>query len=364
MDAIRFPNMGFEIFCPKEIFIGNFSIALYGITMALSMICGALIAYYEAKRTGQKVDDYVDYTLFGILGGVVGARIYYVAFEWDQYKNNLLDIFNLREGGIAIYGGVIGAVTVAIIFCKLKKMKFWKFADTAVLGLLLGQIIGRWGNFFNREAYGCFTYSFLGFEKNVSDIGVFKLLTMQVPSKYAVGDGLTTSIVNGQYQYVNVVPTFFLESILNLTLLILLIVFRDKKKFYGETFCRYIMGYGVIRFFIEGFRTDQLRIGDVAVSQVLSIVLFVAALAFVIVKRIKLKGKESQLDPIPAKKKKDDKEELEEEIEEEIEEYEEEEASIPENLEPEDNTSISDVSVTEEEAEAFDKEAETVEDTM
>ena len=154
MESIRFPHLGFEVFVNKSFNIFGLEIAFYGITMALGMICGALVAYHEAKRTGQSVDDYIDYTIFGIIFGIIGARLYYVAFEWDQYKNDLIQILNLRGGGLAIYGAVIGAVICAVVFCRIKKMSFWKFADTAVFGLITGQIIGRWGNFFNREEIG------------------------------------------------------------------------------------------------------------------------------------------------------------------------------------------------------------------
>ncbi len=308
---IRFPHLGFEVLVNKSFTVFGFEIAYYGVIMALSMVCGALMAYHEAKRTGQKVDDYIDYTLFGIVGGIICARIYYVVFEWDYYSKNLTQIFNLRGGGLAIYGGIIGAVIAAVIFCKVKKMKFFKFVDTAVLGLITGQIIGRWGNFFNREAFGSYTDSLFAMQIPIADIG----------TNVDVTDAMKV-MVDG-VQYVQVQPTFLYESVLNLVLLILLLIFRDKKKFYGETFCRYLMGYGVIRFIIEGFRTDQLKIGSVAVSQILSAVLFVAALAIVIVMRIRLKGKPSQLDPIPVKKSKksavdlDDEAEKEEQAEEE-----------------------------------------------
>lgn len=295
MGPIQFPNLGFEIEVGKSFMLfGKFEIAYYGITMALAMICGAVVAYSEAKRTGQKVDDYVDYTIFGILGGIVGARLYYVAFKWDTYKDNLLQIFNLRGGGIAIYGAVIGATLAAIIFCRVKKMNFWKFADTAVLGLLTGQIIGRWGNFFNREAFGSYTDGLFAMRIPLADASTGVLNPNALEAIKVT--------VNGA-EYVQVQPTFLYESALNLLLIILLIVFRDKKKFYGETFCRYLMGYGIIRFILEGFRTDQLRIGTVAVSQILSAVLFVAVLAFSIVMYVRLKGKPSQIDPIPVKVK-------------------------------------------------------------
>lgn len=324
---IRFPHLGFEVLVNKSFTVFGFEIAYYGVIMALSMVCGALMAYHEAKRTGQKVDDYIDYTLFGIVGGIICARLYYVIFEWDYYSKNLTQIFNLRGGGLAIYGGIIGAVIAAIIFCKVKKMKFFKFVDTAVLGLITGQIIGRWGNFFNREAFGSYTDGLFAMQIPMTDIG----------TNVDVTDAMKV-MIDG-VQYVQVQPTFLYESVLNLILLILLLIFRDKKKFYGETFCRYLMGYGVIRFIIEGFRTDQLKIGNVAVSQILSAVLFVVALVVVIVMRVRLKGKPSQLDPIPVKKSKKSAVDLDDEAEEEEEAMEEVSSDIEDDadgIEPSD----------------------------
>lgn len=164
-------------------------------------------------------------------------------------------------------------------------------ADTIIPGLLIGQIIGRWGNFFNREAFGGFTDN---------------LLAMQLPLKDVAADTVNSSMmvmVDG-VQYVQVHPTFLYESVLNLIVLALILVFRDKKKFYGETLCRYFIGYGIVRFFVEGLRTDQLQFGNgLAVSQILSIVLVVIGLGVTIFMHVKLRGKESILEPIPVKGK-------------------------------------------------------------
>lgn len=314
---IRFPNLGFEITVGKEFSIFGFRIAYYGVTMAIAMVCGALIAYHEAKRTGQKVDDYIDYTIFGILGGIVCARIYYVIFQWDQYKDDLLQIFNLRAGGIAIYGGIIGALIAAVIVCRVKKMKLTQFLDTAVLGLILGQIIGRWGNFFNREAFGTYTNNLFAMQIPVDEVSAANEIT----------DAMLVT-VNGA-TFVQVHPTFLYESVGNLLILILLLIFRDKKKFYGETFCRYLIGYGFLRFWVEGLRTDQLQFGNgIAVSRLLSAVLCMGTLIFVIIMRIRLHGKPSLVAPIPARasKTKVSEETIKEQIE-ETEEFMDEEES-------------------------------------
>ncbi len=281
MGVIRFPNLGFEVNVGNGISIFGFEIAYYGMIIATGMICGALIAYYEAKRTGQNVDNYIDYTLIGIISAILGARIYYVIFQWSYYSENLDQIINLRGGGLAIYGGVIAAIFALYIFTKIKKLNFLKLTDTMIFGLILGQIIGRWGNFFNREAYGGFTNG---------------LFAMQIPVEDAsVVNNALTVMVDG-VQYVQVHPTFLYESFLNLILLIILLIIRDKRKFYGENLCYYFIGYGIIRFFVEGMRTDQLQLFGVAVSQVLSIVLFFIGLTIVVIMRIRLKGKPSKLD--------------------------------------------------------------------
>ncbi len=287
MGPIRFPNLGWEFNLPTGFYIGSFEIRFYGLIIAIGLLSGALLAYHEAKRTGQKVDDYIDYTFFAVIGALLCARIYYVAFEWDYYSQHPKEIIDIRGGGIAIYGAVIGGAIALLIFSKVKKLKFFKMADTIIPGLLIGQIIGRWGNFFNREAFGGFTDN---------------LLAMQLPLKDVAADTVNSSMmvmVDG-VQYVQVHPTFLYESVLNLIVLALILVFRDKKKFYGETLCRYFIGYGIVRFFVEGLRTDQLQFSNgLAVSQILSIVLVVIGLGITIFMHIKLRGKESILDQIP-----------------------------------------------------------------
>ena len=291
MGPIRFPNLGWEFNLPTGFYIGSFEIRFYGLIIAIGLLSGALLAYHEAKRTGQKVDDYIDYTFFAVIGALLCARIYYVAFEWDYYSQHPKEIIDIRGGGIAIYGAVIGGAIALFIFSKVKKLKFFKMADTIIPGLLIGQIIGRWGNFFSREAFGGFTDN---------------LLAMQLPLKDVAADTVNSSMmvmVDG-VQYVQVHPTFLYESVLNLIVLALILVFRDKKKFYGETLCRYFIGYGIVRFFVEGLRTDQLQFGNgLAVSQILSIVLVVIGLGVTIYMHFRLRGKESILDPIPVKGK-------------------------------------------------------------
>ena len=159
---ISFVHLGITIENLKnQISVFGFSIAYYGIIIGIGMLTGIWVAQNDAKRRGQDPDIYLDFALYGIIFAIIGARLYYVIFEWDMYKDNLLQIFNLRAGGLAIYGGVIGAVLTLIVFTRKRKLSFFSMADSGVLGLITGQIIGRWGNFFNCEAFGGYTDSLL-----------------------------------------------------------------------------------------------------------------------------------------------------------------------------------------------------------
>ena len=278
--TIRFPHLGLTLNPGKSFTVFGIEIAYYGVIIALGMLAGALVAYREAKETGQKVDDYIDFTLYTLIAAIIGARIYYVIFEWDYYSAHPLEIFNLRAGGLAIYGGVLASALTLFIFTKVKKLKFWLMADTAVQGLIIGQIIGRWGNFFNREAFGGYTDSLFAMQLPVSEA---KGITQELIEHLVTIDGVS---------YVQVHPTFLYEGTWNLLLFIGICLYKRHKKFDGEIFAIYLMGYGVGRFIIEGLRTDQLVIkalGGIAASQVLSIILIVLAVAFVIYNRVQLK---------------------------------------------------------------------------
>lgn len=278
--SIRFPNFGIELSdLGKNIKIGNISIAYYGIVIAIGMLCGIAIALHEAKRTGQKTEDYLDLALYAIIFGVIGARLYYVIFRWDYYKDDLLQVFNLRAGGLAIYGGIIAGILTCILYSRIKKKPFFLMADTACLGLLLGQIIGRWGNFFNREAFGGYTDG---------------LFAMQVNLKEAQG-GITDEMLEhlvtiDGVDFISVHPTFLYESLWNLAVLLFLLLFlRYHKTFEGEVFCGYLLGYALGRVWMEGLRTDQLQIGNsgIAASQLLSALLVVAVSVIWIVCRVR-----------------------------------------------------------------------------
>lgn len=275
---INFPNL--HIFLDhvgKNISIGNFTIAYYGIVIAIGMMAGLGIACYMAKRTGQNPDTYTDLAIIAIVCSLIGARIYYVAFRWDLYKDEPLRIFNIREGGLAIYGGVIAAIITTFVFSKVKNIPYGRLCDTAGLGLILGQIIGRWGNFFNREAFGGYTDNLFAMQLPVSAIRTGDL-TEELLANTLVLDGVT---------YVQVHPTFLYESLWNLVLLIILLVFFNKRKFEGEVFLWYLLGYGGGRFWIESLRTDQLLLPVIGypVSMVVAVVLSVTAVIWIVVGR-------------------------------------------------------------------------------
>lgn len=285
---IAFPHLGITISSlPKGITIGGFTIAYYGIIIACGMVGGLLLARWQARRTGQNPELYMDFAIWGIIFAIIGARLYYVAFSWDSYKDNLWQIFNTRGGGMAIYGGVIAAVITAVVFCARKRYKFSLFADTAVTGLILGQIIGRYGNFMNREAFGEYTDSLFAMRLKVSQVASSNITdTMR--------ENMTT--IDGVH-YIQVHPTFFYESMWNLLVLILMLVYTKHKKFDGEIFLMYLVGYGIGRTWIEGLRTDQLQIGSsgIAVSQVLSAVLAVGGTVYWIYRLVRLRRERREL---------------------------------------------------------------------
>ncbi len=283
---IAFPHLGIYFSnVPKAISVFGFDIAFYGIIIACGMLGGILLARWQAKRTGQNPELYMDFAIYGIIFALIGARLYYVIFSWDNYKNNLWEIFNVRGGGLAIYGGVIAAVITAVIYCKIKKHSFFLFADTAIVGLILGQIIGRYGNFMNKEAFGEYTDSLLAMRLKVNQVS-YSNITDLMRENITVIDGV---------EYIQVHPTFFYESMWNIAVLVIMILWTKRKKFDGEIFLIYLVGYGLGRVWIEGLRTDQLQIGDtgIAASQVLSAVLVVGGIAFWIYKRVKVKRSES-----------------------------------------------------------------------
>lgn len=296
---ISFPHLGIYLdHVGKSISIFGFEIAYYGIIIGCAILIGFLIATSEAKRTRQNPEDYLDMGIIGVIAGIVVARVYYVIFSWDMYKDNLLHIFNLREGGLAIYGGVIGAVLAVFILAKVKHLSPFQILDTVAMAILNGQMLGRWGNFFNREAFGEYTDS---------------LFAMRLPLD-AVRSGDVTERMRQHIEridgvsYIQVHPTFLYESLWCCVLLIILALYRKHKKYEGELFLLYIFGYGLGRVWIEGLRTDQLLLPGIGlpVSQLLAgcVVIFAGAALLYLRKnhkRMPLLKVQKQYEPMPDK---------------------------------------------------------------
>ena len=280
---IAFPNLGIYLRnVPKTIMIGNFGIALYGIVIGLGMILGLSLAARVAKKTGTDPDVIWDLAAPLLIFGIMGARIYYVIFMWDYYKDDPIQILNLRGGGLAIYGGIIAGVLTLYIYCRIKKQKFPLILDFVIYGLLVGQIMGRWGNFFNREVFGEYTNN---------------LLAMRIPVSMVREQDISASIAAHMAEgtnYIQVHPTFLYEGMWNLAILIFLLLYLEHKKFDGEIALLYFAGYGIGRALIESIRTDQLYIPGtrIPVSMVLGLVMAAAAISAELIIRFRIANSE------------------------------------------------------------------------
>ena len=284
---LRFVHLGITIeHLQNHITIFGFSIAFYGIIIGIGMLLGITLAARDAEKRGIGEDTIYDFALLGIVFGVIGARLYYVFFRWDNYRGNLLEILNLRAGGLAIYGGVIGGILSLMVYCRRKKQNFLNLADSLILGVLVGQILGRWGNFFNAEAFGRYTD------------GLFAMqLRRDIVNPIMIDSALLQHLVrvNG-VDYIQVHPTFLYESVWNLCLLLFLLWYRPKKRFTGELFFLYLGGYGLGRVWIEGLRTDSLLVPGtgIAVSQALAgVCVLVALLCILAGRRLAARGRKN-----------------------------------------------------------------------
>ena len=239
--------IAFEIF--------GIGVGWYGILIGLGMLLGVLVASYRAKKENLPDDIVIDLAIYAVPIAVIGARLYYVIFNWGYYGKYPNEILNIRQGGLAIHGSIIAGVLTGYIFCRIKKIGFWNLADVVAPSIILGQAIGRWGNYINQEAHGG-------------------------PTDLPWG-----IMVNG----VKVHPTFLYESLWNFGVFLFLLSYTKKKKFEGEIFILYLILYSVARFFIEGLRTDSLMIGPLRTAQVISVITIVGALSlrqFLLRKRI------------------------------------------------------------------------------
>lgn len=276
---IAFPNLGIYLQnVPKGFSVFGFQIAFYGVIIGIGVLCGVLMAAYVAKKEGMDPDIIWDFAIYAIIFSIIGARLYYVVFRWDAYRDNLLEVFNLRNGGLAIYGAVIAAFITLYVYTRVKKQSFLQMVDVCVPGLILGQAIGRWGNFMNREVFGGYTDN---------------LVAMRLPVEAVRSRDITAQVaahITDGINYIQVHPTFLYESLWNLLVLALMLIYRKHKKFRGEIWLCYLGGYGLGRFWIEGIRTDQLYLTGttIPVSQLLAAVCVAAAVIADIVVRVRL----------------------------------------------------------------------------
>lgn len=276
LDKISFPKLGWEFkIDPTAFRIGNLEIQWYGILITLGLVLAVIYCMPKMKRFGLDADRAIDAVIGGVIGGIIGARAYYVIFNWSEYKGDFKEIFNTRGGGLAIYGGIIGAVLVGLLICKLRKVKMLPMLDITVLGFLIGQGIGRWGNFINQEAYGMNTDSLFGMT------GGRIQAELAWESTDMSGDMAQKGIeVFADYA---VHPCFLYESLWCLLGFVILAFISKHRKYDGQIFLMYLGWYGAERFFVEGLRTDSLMIGNIRVSQLLSAVLFVVSVVLQIV---------------------------------------------------------------------------------
>ncbi|MBO9129933.1 prolipoprotein diacylglyceryl transferase [Bacillus sp. 165] len=256
------------------IHLGPFPIYWYGVIIGTGMLLGLLLAIREGERRGLPKETFIDLVLYAVPIAIICARTYYVLFNLDYYLAEPSQIINIRQGGLAIHGGLIGAVITAVVFAKKRNIPFWKLADIAAPSILLGQAIGRWGNFMNQEAHGG-----------------------PVTREFLEGLHLPEFIINNMYidgAYYH--PTFLYESLWNLAGVAVLLLLRKVNLQRGEMFLIYLMWYSFGRFFIEGLRTDSLMLGPLRIAQVISIVLLVGALILIVIRRKLSHSKEPYLE--------------------------------------------------------------------
>lgn len=306
MYEIRFPHLGIVLRNVADGFsIGGFEIRFYGMIIAAGFILAYLLIAKEAKRTNQNPELYLDYLLWLVVPAILGARIYYVLFSLDDYikegqslKDTLFGMINTRGGGLAIYGGVIAGVITLLIFAKVRKVKPLLMLDTCAMGLLVGQILGRWGNFFNREAFGAYTDSLFAMALPVDWFGGKNYLLSTVNNGVITQEMIDNVLTISGKEFIQVHPTFLYESLWNLALLLIIFLYRRHKKFDGELFAMYIWGYGLGRVWIEGLRTDSLMVFGMnfKVSQLLAAVCVVVASIYIIYKRVQLKKQTNQIE--------------------------------------------------------------------
>lgn len=306
MYEIRFPNLGIELEKVIDGFtIGNFEMRLYGIIIALGFILAYVLIAKEATRTKQDPELYLDFMLWMVIPAILGARIYYVLFSLDEFVkegqsigDTFMKMINIRGGGLAIYGGIIAGIITLVVFSKKRKVNTMLMLDTMCMGLLLGQIMGRWGNFFNREAFGGYTNSLFAMAIPVDWFGNRNYLLSTVNNGVITQEMIDNVLIVKGKEFIQVHPTFLYESIWNVIVLLVIFLYRRYKKFDGEMFAMYVWGYGLGRVWIEGLRTDSLMLFGLnfKTSQLLAALCVVGASIYIVYKRVQV-GKTTQNHP-------------------------------------------------------------------
>ena len=280
INHVQFPGLGIELTVNRVAFtIGDFDIYWYGLLIAIGVTIMLLTIFNRTPKLGINTDHFIDAVLFTTFGAIIGARAYYVAFAPFEYES-LFDMINIRDGGLAIYGGVIGGILLGLVACKWRKINVFDYCDLILGATLIGQGVGRWGNFMNQEAFGTNTDSIFGM---ISE-GTTAYLKRVQPTLAAQGIMVDPAMP--------VHPTFLYESMWCILGFILLQLYFSRRKFKGEVACLYMIWYGVGRFFIEGLRTDSLEIfAGLRASQLVAVVSIIAGVGLIAYNRFRLKSK-------------------------------------------------------------------------
>ncbi len=276
LNEIYFPNLGWRFHIdPTAFTVFGLDIQWYGLIITFGLLMAMLYCFPKMRRFGLVADKVFDPVIGGVIGGVLGARIYYVASKWDEYAGDWKSIINFRNGGLAIYGGIIGALAVGLLICKLRKIRILPTLDIACIGFLIGQGIGRWGNFTNQEAFGTNTDSLFAMTGGTIQQTILRESAFLDGSMYQSGIEISEKYA--------VHPCFLYESIWCLLGVLVLSLFIKHRKFDGQLFLMYLVWYGAERFVVEGLRTDSLMAGNIRISQALSAVLVITGTILLIV---------------------------------------------------------------------------------
>lgn len=285
--SIRFPNLQIYFgYVGRSVSVFGFEITIYGLLIAAGMLLGLLFVLSQARRLNENQNLYLEMLIPALLGGIIGARALYVAFHWELFSGQTAaEICDIRNGGMSLYGGIFGGVLFSALFCRIRKISFERMADTASMGLLIAQIIGVWGNFFNRESFGEYTDS---------------IFAMQIPADVVHPDQITESIerhlvLAGDISYIQVHPLFLYESLWGLVLFLILLIYTRRKTYQGEIFLRYLAGCSLGRIGIEWLRTDALKIPgtDFPFFLPVCVILFIVCGISATVRRILWKKREA-----------------------------------------------------------------------